>query len=191
MKTASLKWIPLPVNPPISPPRGLKDFQVGWFWNIFWASLQAEPLGYLSMSEDFWMLSGALTRERWNANCSAVLAAFEIVDISGHGRLLYFPPLKAIIEEQLARMRSKKGVPLPFEDFNNLNSNSQNVAPLSLSFLDVDVGSKKTKEEVRPEIPESLEIRNELERADGIARAKAAGFTVREDGTCYRRKLAG
>ncbi len=153
MKVSPLKWIPLPVNPHLSPPRGLKDFQVGWFWNLFWASLQSEPLGYLLMSDDFWIFSGALTRERWEANSSAVLAAFEIVELSGHGRLLYFPPLKAIIEEQLFRLRSKKGTPVVVEDFNSFNKLPQSIASLS-SVFDFDVGfekeRKKENESTRP-----------------------------------------
>lgn len=155
MRASPLKWIPLPVDPPISPPAGLKDFQVGWFWNLFWASLKAESVGYLPLSDDLWMLAGALTRERWDANSSAVLAAFEILELPGHRRLIYFPSLKAIIEAQLEKLKSKKRTPSTLQDFQSFNRDPQMSGDLSLSLFDFDVGSKqerkKENERVRPE----------------------------------------
>ena len=97
MKASPLNWIPLPVEHQLGPPKGLKDFQVGWFWSLFWASVKAEWPGYLPLSDDLWMLAGALTRQRWDANAAAVLAAFEIQELAGHRRLIYFPPLVRII----------------------------------------------------------------------------------------------
>jgi len=112
-----LEWAPLPMNirkgsrskgcalPAIAPPRGLKDFQVGWFWNLFWAS--AEAGGYLPTGPELWQLTGAFTRARWDANRAAVLAAFECTLPDADGRFqIFYPPLVRILEQQKRKLEA-------------------------------------------------------------------------------------
>ena len=131
MSELKLKWVPLPVDGSIGPPLGLKDFQVGWFWNLFWASLaNVDSPGYLpaaAVRNTFWTLAGALTRERWDANSSAVLAAFEVREIAGR-KMLCLPALVEILEEQKKKLRNhKKG------DIRSSHSNTQVSGDSSLS----------------------------------------------------------
>ena len=102
------------VLPAIAPPLGLKDFQVGWFWNLFWALTKAE--GYLPFGPDIWKIAGALTRARWDANNAAVLAAFDFTTFGANGKQgsadtvdvqLYYQPLLEIIEGQKIKLGKK------------------------------------------------------------------------------------
>jgi len=131
---ALLKWLPLPLDlqtkaGSIAPPAGLADFQVGWYWNLFWTALRnPEHPGFLAGRKNLWTLSGARTRERWDANCSAVMAAFELREIAGQ-MLWCLPPVLILIEEQSKKITDKKGR----GDSHSLHSLPQNVGSLSPS----------------------------------------------------------
>jgi hypothetical protein len=134
----SLKWVPLPVDGSIGPPQGLTDFQVGWFWNLFWASLaNPEFPGYLPAARSsLWTFAGAHRRAHWDANCALVMAAFELREIAGR-KMLCLPALVHIIEEQQKKLAShrKRG------DFRSFNGNPQGCgeSSLSQSVLDFEV----------------------------------------------------
>jgi len=107
MKHFELSWIPLPIQHQIGPPPGLKDYQQAWFWNLFWKSLQQEWPGYLPESVYLWRLAEAHCRECFEKDCSAVMAVWERAEIAGHG-VFFYPPLVAIIQEQLKKVKSKR-----------------------------------------------------------------------------------
>jgi hypothetical protein len=132
MTEPRLKWVPLPMDGSIGPPRGLKDFQVGWFWNLFWAALtNAELPGYLPVvatPDNLWTFAGAHRRAHWDAKCALVMAAFELRDVAGQKRWC-LPVLASIIGEQKKKLRNhKKGA-----DFTNEHSIPQGGGSLSLS----------------------------------------------------------
>ena len=109
MSPTKLKWVPLPVDGSIGPPLGLKDFQVGWFWNLFWASLNnSEFPGYLPATRsNLWTFAGAHRRAHWDANCALVMAAFELREIAGR-QMLCLPGLITILDEQQKKLRNHK-----------------------------------------------------------------------------------
>jgi hypothetical protein len=124
MLEPKLKWVPLPVDGSIGPPRGLTDFQVGWFWNLFWASFTNSDFpGYLPATatrNTLWTFAGAHRRAHWDANCALVMAAFELREIAGR-KMLCLPALVDIVEEQKKKLRNhKKG-----GDFKGLHSDPQ------------------------------------------------------------------
>jgi hypothetical protein len=129
MSPVNLKWVPLPVDGSIGPPMGLKDFQVGWFWNLFWASLKnAELPGYLPATRsNLWTVAGAHRPAHWDANCAVVMAAFELREIAGR-KMFCLPALISILEEQTKKLQNhKKRV------VQNLNSDPQASGELSPS----------------------------------------------------------
>jgi hypothetical protein len=114
MSESNLKWLPLPLNlrteaGSIGPPPGLTDFQVGWFWNLFWTSLaNPEFPGYLPAARStLWTFAGAHRRAHWDANCTLVMAAFELREIAGR-KMLCLPALVNIIEEQQKKLSSHR-----------------------------------------------------------------------------------
>lgn len=142
-----LTWCPVPVDisrgaqskgmalPAIAPPLGLKDFQVGWFWNLFWALAKAE--GYLPFGPDIWKIAGALTRARWDANNAAVLAAFDFTTPGANGKRestdsvdvrLYYQPLLQIIELQKSKLGKKSAT------FTTTNSAGDSLSPSQSGF---------------------------------------------------------
>ncbi len=108
-------------NGSIGPPPGLTDFQVGWFWNLFWASLVNPDFpGYLPAARStLWTFAGAHRRAHWDANCALVMAAFELREIAGR-KMLCLPTLVDIVEEQKKKMRNHRKV-----DINSPHSDSQ------------------------------------------------------------------
>jgi hypothetical protein len=111
MPEPKLSWIPLPVDGSIGPPRGLTDFQMGWFWNLFWACAgNLEFPGYLPATATrttLWTFAGAHRRAHWDANCALVMAAFELREIAGL-KMLCLPALVSIVEEQTKKLRNHK-----------------------------------------------------------------------------------
>jgi 5-methylcytosine-specific restriction endonuclease McrA len=125
------RWLPLPTIHQLHPPAGFKDYQVAWFWNLFWASLKSANMGYLPLSEDLWKVAGALNRERWEAGKSVLLGAFDIIEHDGE-KLLYFPPLKAVIEQNLKMVRRKKSSRADLEDLEVSSDQDQGeITPMS------------------------------------------------------------
>jgi hypothetical protein len=118
-----LKWVPLPVDGSIGPPPGLADFQVGWFWNLFWAALSnSEFPGYLPAAATcttLWTFAGAHRRAHWDANCALVMAAFELREIAGR-KMLCLPALVDIVQEQNKKLRNHRRV-----DIRNSHIDSQ------------------------------------------------------------------
>jgi hypothetical protein len=115
MSESKLKWLPLPLNlrteaGSIAPPLGLTDFQIGWFWNLFWASLaNPEFPGYLPAARStLWTFAGAHRRAHWDANCALVMAAFELREMAGR-KMLCLPALVNIVEEQQKKLSSHRG----------------------------------------------------------------------------------
>ncbi|HKM99477.1 MAG TPA: hypothetical protein VJX23_03095 [Candidatus Binataceae bacterium] len=123
-----LKWIPMAVD--LSPglvPKGLwpvfeKDFQAAWFMNLFRASLQAEPQGYLDPRLPLGMIAGAHSGRFWESHKAAVLARFDIAERNGV-KYLVFPPLLEVLNQQVKKQRthrareefSEKCTPFPQE----------------------------------------------------------------------------
>jgi hypothetical protein len=107
-----LKWLPLPIDrtkDSVAPPQGLEDFQVGWYWNLFWSALgNSADTGYLPCTRrNLWTFAGAHRRAHWDANCALVMAAFELSERSGQ-IVLYHPVAVRIVEEQLKKLKDKK-----------------------------------------------------------------------------------
>src|ERR1700733_12946781 len=135
-----LKWLPLPIDAgtakeaSIAPPAGLEDFQVGWYWNLFWSALgNSADTGYLPCArKNLWTFAGAHRRAHWDANCALVMAAFELREISGQ-KLWCLPPLRAIVEEQMKKLGKdkKKGGDSSGGDMHNIHSVPQTVGDLS------------------------------------------------------------
>jgi hypothetical protein len=140
-----LKWIPMPLDGTIHPPLGLTDFQVGWFWNLFWASLtNPEFPGYLPAARStLWTFAGAHRRAHWDANCALVMAAFELREIAGR-KMWCLPALVNIIEEQKKKLRAYKKA----TDFKNRHSGPQEDGTCSPSQFGFDFDIKK-KEQVK------------------------------------------
>jgi hypothetical protein len=113
MLEPKLKWIPLPVDGSIGPPRGLTDFQVGWYWNLFCACLaNLEFPGYLPVTatrSTLWTFAGAHRRTHWDANCALVMAAFELREIAGR-KMLCLPDLVDIVEQQRKKLSNHRKV---------------------------------------------------------------------------------
>jgi hypothetical protein len=113
MPEPKLKWVPLPVDGSIGPPRGLTDFQVGWFWNLFWACLaNVDFPGYLPVTANrntLWTFAGAHRRAHWDANCALVMAAFELREIAGQ-TMLCLPALVNIVETQTHKLKNHRKV---------------------------------------------------------------------------------
>jgi hypothetical protein len=107
VRNFELSWLPMPIQYQIGPPAGLKDYQQAWFWNLFWKSLQQEWPGYLPVSVSLWRLAEAHCRECFEKECSAVMAVWERAEVAGQG-VLFYPPLVAIIQEQLKKIKSKR-----------------------------------------------------------------------------------
>jgi hypothetical protein len=104
-----LKWIPLPLDGSIAAPPDLEDFQVGWFWNLFWTALRnPEHPGFLASRKNLWTFAGAHRRAHWDANCALVMAAFELREIAGQ-KLWCLPTLVEIVERQQKKLRDHKG----------------------------------------------------------------------------------
>jgi hypothetical protein len=107
--TAYLKWIPLPLDGSIGPPPGLKDFQVGWWWNLFCAALMnRHQQGYLNVSRDrLWIVAGSHHRAYWDANSAEVMEAFELREIAGR-EMWCLPALVQLVEEQRKKLRHRE-----------------------------------------------------------------------------------
>jgi hypothetical protein len=69
--------------------------------------LQQEWPGYLPVSVSLWRLAEAHCRECFEKECSAVMAVWERAEVAGQG-VLFYPPLVAIIQEQLKKIKSKR-----------------------------------------------------------------------------------
>lgn len=127
--------------PPIAPPEGLKSHQLGYWWTLFWALLEAG--GYLPFGSDLWKLTGALTRERWDANRSAVLAAFEFTEPDASGRRdIFYPPLIKIIEQQKGKYRRRSRDQLGISEVSTaIHKGGRSISPSVLQ-SDFDFDSK-------------------------------------------------
>jgi hypothetical protein len=104
--TLRLTWIPIPIDAKawVS---GLSDTETGWFWNLIFSSLAAEPQGYLPNSSNLWTIAGAKRSDFWESHKSRVLARFEVREMDGT-RMLCFPPLVAIIGQQSRKLRKPR-----------------------------------------------------------------------------------
>jgi hypothetical protein len=123
----------------------LKDFQRGWWVNLFWAMFDAEPQGYLPVTSDLWLLSGALTPSRWESHRDRVLAAFENSVVEG-AQVIFFPPLIEVLETQrkkLLRNRGRGGFSKPSND------ESERAPSVSLSQSEFDFESRARNESDR------------------------------------------
>lgn len=113
MELKRVKWLPFAVDG--SPgmfarrlrPQFAKDFQTAWFWNLFWASLEAEPQGYLDPRLPLGKLAGAHSDRFWSRHKDAVLARFELREWNSV-EMLCFPPLIEVIESQMKRIRQHR-----------------------------------------------------------------------------------
>ena len=130
-------WFPAPLDarrgssvrnmtlPALIPPAYFcwKDFQRGWFWDLFWCL--AEAGGRLPYGSDLWKLTGALTRARWDASSAAVLAAFEFDGPDAAGRISLLP---ALARDHRGAAAKAKGEPFVRQfgrsDFRNFNRRS-------------------------------------------------------------------
>ena len=103
-----LPWVPIPANAVKTwPPPDLEDYERGWFWTLIFASLAAEPQGYLCNSSNLWMIAGAKRRDFWDSKKSRVLARWEIREVDGI-EMICFPPLVAIIDKQCSKLRKPR-----------------------------------------------------------------------------------
>jgi hypothetical protein len=154
----NLDWFPMPADvqcgskakgmplPAILPPQysGWKDFQQAWFWNLFWAS--AKHGGLLPTGSDLWQIAGAHTRARWDANCAAVMAAFDCTEPDADGRRqFYYAPLREISCAQQKKYRKKfqSALSETSTDLNREGGGSS--SSISLSF-DFDLDSKNQEQ---------------------------------------------
>jgi hypothetical protein len=147
-----LKWIPFPLDGSFDPPRGLEDFQVGWYWNLFWTALRnpAHP-GVLASRKNLWTFAGAHRRAHWDANCALVMAAFELREIAGQ-KLWCLPRLIEIVEQQQKKLRNHKGV---FRDSHRDPQASGDFSP-SQSVFDFDLspgGENEQRSSAKPGAP--------------------------------------
>jgi hypothetical protein len=122
----------MPIDGSIGPPRALADFQVGWFWNLFWDVLgRSAGTGTMSyVRSKLWIVAGAHSRAHWDANCALVMAAFEISTCaeSSEQIVVSYPPLTRLLDEARQSLRNhKKGERV----FRNLHSHSQASGNLS------------------------------------------------------------
>lgn len=176
-----MEWAPLPLDihrgssargmklPAIAPPNygDWPTHQQGMFWNLFWALWKAE--GYLPFGSDLWKLTGALTRERWDANSSAVLSAFEFLDPDASGssvgasgsRQIFYRPLLQIIEFQKQKFRKSTAI------------HSEAVNPLSLP-LAFDLEVQNQKREIKK--PRSILEREEKDRRSRLSEITRRGL---------------
>jgi hypothetical protein len=138
----------MPLDGTIRPPLGLKDFQVGWFWNLLWASLtNLEFPGYLPAARSsLWTFAGAHRRAHWDANCALVMAAFELREIAGR-KMWCLPALVDIIEEQKRKLRVHKKA----TDFKNRHSGPQEGGACSSSQFGFAFDTKEVKEKEQVE----------------------------------------
>jgi hypothetical protein len=170
-----LGWIPLLVD--VLEESGaweeMQDFQFGWYMKLLVKLTRSPRLGYLRLDRDkLWQIAGARSKQFFERENAVVMARFKVRDFNGQD-WIYSSRMLSVLEDQSEKYYRKKP---PRE--------SASISPSVLAF-----DSKEIKEVIRPELPESVEIRNQLERNDAIARAKEKGFTVREDGTCYRERV--
>lgn len=158
-----LPWLPLPTDGWPFRREGFKDFQEGWFWKLFFASLQSEWPGYLPVSADLWRVAGAHCSHCFVKDNAVVLAAFERAEVAGRG-VIYFRPLVELMQEQAEKIKSKKAR----ADFriSTVPLISTDVGRPSLS-LDLDFKEKK-----EPEISPQLAERLEKERRAGLTEAR-------------------
>lgn len=99
------KWLPLPLD--LWVPKDFKDFETGWFVKLLIASLEAETPGYLPVTRELWSLAGSHDGRFFQREGTRVLARFEAQQFGRH-RCLFFPPLVAVIEEQMRKIRGKR-----------------------------------------------------------------------------------
>jgi hypothetical protein len=137
----------------------MPDYKQAWYLNLLFRSwLNSDNPGYLPNDpERLWMLANARTKTFFQREAVEVMACFQV---SADGRSIFNSKLLQVYEKQLQEYLKRKP-PRVSES-------------LSISRFDVD--SKKTKEEIRPELTAGEIDRRELERKDGIAKAKARGF---------------
>jgi hypothetical protein len=167
-----LSWIPLLVD--VLEESGaweeMQDYQFGWYMKLLVKLTRSARLGYLRLDrEKLWQLAGARSKRFFEQENAVVMARFKVRDFDGQD-WIYSARMLSVLEEQTEKYYRKKP--------------PRNSASKSVSDLNLD--SKEIKEDLRPELPYNIERRNELERNDDIARAKARGFILREDGSCYR-----
>jgi hypothetical protein len=116
-------------SPQLRPPAHLKDWQRGWWWNLFWAMFDAERQGYLAVTSDIWLVAGSRDRQRWVSHGDSVTATFDTTDIAGQ-HVISFRPLIEVLRRQRKKLKKTKRAS----------------EPLSLS---LDFDSKQSKEKKR------------------------------------------
>jgi hypothetical protein len=163
-----LPWLPFPCDGWSYRREGFKDFQEGWFWKLFFASLQSEWPGYLPVSADLWRVAGAHCSHCFNKDSAIVLAAFERAEVAGRG-VIFFRPLIELMQEQAEKIRSKKAR----ADF-RISTVPQISTKSGSPSLSLDLDFKEIKE--APKISPKLAERFEKERRDGLTRARKRGL---------------
>lgn len=155
----NLKWLPIP--PHFWIPDEFRDYEVGWHVNLLKASLRTETPGYLqilhdgeeascaeglSVTRDLWKLAGSHNGPYFQKESVRVMARFEVRQFGCH-RVLFFPPLVEVINEQLKKLRNKRSRPEISEASTGVHRGSGFSSP---SLFDFDVGSKKEMEAKKP-----------------------------------------
>ena len=167
-------WFPFPIHVDRTwIPPSLRDYERSWFWNLLFASLRADPQGYLSPSSPLHVLAGALTRERWDASSSAVLAAFGTCEVEGV-QMLCFPPLIEVLREQQRKILRKRG---SSEAFTGAHKRVREPASLSLS--GVEFQKQRTADATNPENEDCKRHKrteSTIERALARRRTEVARF---------------
>ena len=168
-----LPWLPFPSDGWVYRREGFNDFQEGWFWKLFFASLQAEWPGYLPVSADLWRVAGAHCSHCFKKDGAIVLAAFERAEVAGRG-VIYFRPLVELMQEQAEKIKSKKAR----ADFriSTVTQRSTDFGYPSLSLVFDFKEKKEDDENRRPPISDKLRARFELERRDGLREMTRRGL---------------
>jgi hypothetical protein len=158
-----LDWIPNKLKAP----RYLRDFQRAWWRDIVDAMFDnADKQGYLPATENFWRIAGAHSRPMWEAHSGAVMACFESAEVTGRGKMIFYPPLLDLIDTQRGKLRGTKRA-------RESPSNS-----LSQSVFDFEVQNQNriTRAEKRPAKSAKLLEREELERRDQLTATTRKGL---------------
>jgi hypothetical protein len=164
-----LKFIQVPVERRIGLPAGLEDFQQGWFVNLLCASLEAELQGFLPMSSNLWSIAGAKRKDFWESHKSRLLACFEVREMVDGKKLLFYPPLVALIEEGIRKINEKRRRfnPAFSEDSTDVHKGCGDLSP---SLSDFDVGSKKERKQSKNERTGFSKRAQKLEQTSAVLR---------------------
>ena len=191
-----MEWVPMPLNPRRgSNAKGMKlppiipsgydawpGHRQSLFWNLFWALAGAG--GYLPYGPDTWKLSGALTRARWDANCAAVLAAFEFTEpdalgssagARGSGKIFYRPLLEILEQQKRKPWNRRQSDQTEISEVSTVIHKETATSSISSSQSSFCFEREKEKEK-KPQISEKLAARFEQERRDGLTRARKMGL---------------